>query len=237
MNWQKRNCPIKMTINPKYNSCVTVTFDIQGDHHEYDLNRRAPDGVTCLKSDNQFWLLPHYLYRMYFHGPRKSFDQGKWPDVEFKTFVPPERHVNRIDFKWNDSRRTFALGIEFPFEVQMDSNIKIDILEYLYGGKEGELKEIVGRFSYEVAFCDICYAVGKGITDAIKAYGFTGLYESYVGVVPVHMVCFLKACGMGRPDFLLAVEDFVKEPEDDDDYHDYKVTSFADEMELLMFDM
>lgn len=236
MNWQKRDCPIKMAIRPKYNSCVNVMFDMHGNHHEYDLIGRAPDGVACLKSDHKFWLLPHYLYRMYFHGPRKPFDQGDWPDVEFDTSVPPEGHVNRIDFRWNDSIRTIAWGIEFPFKMQMDSNIKIDILEYLYGDKEGELKEIVGRFSYEVAFCDICYAVGKGITDAIKTYGFTGLYESYFGVVPVHIVCFLKACGMGRPDFLYTLKEF-KEEHEADDCHEYKVTSFPEEMELLMFDM
>ena len=37
MNWQKRDCPIKMTINPRSNSYMTVTLDIQGDHHEYDV--------------------------------------------------------------------------------------------------------------------------------------------------------------------------------------------------------
>ena len=234
MNWQKRDCPIKMTINPRSNSYMTVTLDIQGDHHEYDVYASPESGKNRSEdSDGSgFWQLPHYLYRMYFYGPKEPYKQNESLGLEPRPTIPNEGHANRIDFRWTEDFRKIGWGIEFPFKVQADSNIRIDIMEYLYGEKEWELKEVIAKFSYDVPYRDICYALGKGLHEAVKKYGFMGLYESYVGEPSVHELCFLKACGMGRPDFLLSLD-----KDDSDDYHEYKKTSFADEMELLNFDM
>ena len=69
---------------------------------------------------------------------------------------------------------------------------------------------------------------GMAMTEALKLHGFTGFHESvWESDINVRHLSFLKACGMGHPDIFLPMES--KE--------NGAVSSFADEIALLLFDM
>ena len=92
---------------------------------------------------------------------------------------------------------------------------------------KGENKEC---FRYEVKYADLCYAVGKAITAAVKKHGFAGFHTSvWESDVNVRHLCFLKACGMGDPDAMQPVESAER--------GEGATSSFDEELELLMFDM
>ena len=85
-------------------------------------------------------------------------------------------------------------------------------------------------FHYTVKYSDLCYAVGKAITEALKKHGFGGFHTSvWESDVNVRHLCFLKSCGMGMPDAVI--------PFDSAEKGVGAVSSFTDEIELLLFDM
>ena len=85
-------------------------------------------------------------------------------------------------------------------------------------------------YHYTVKYSDLCYAVGKAITEALKKHGFAGFHTSvWESDVNVRHLCFLKACGMGKPDAVRSNSAAGKGEGD--------VSPFSDEMELLLFDM
>ena len=94
--------------------------------------------------------------------------------------------------------------------------------------------------TYTVDGRDLCYAVAKAYTEAIKKYGFYGYYSSTGGncngfgdVIDIHMILFIKAYALGAMDARRLETVWKKE----NSWMRAEGTSFDKELELLLFDL
>ena len=230
MKWQKRDCPIHMELVPYGSGWEDVTLDICGDHHWWSVSGCLGDG---------FWALVESLYALYPHQTHDEFEENRLTEKDdfFADFVNGE-YVNLRPRKNEEEGNyiSFPKAAEFFWDhegwgvqwkltkesgQEREFNLTIDLEE-----TDDEHK----TFHYTVKYSDLCYAVGKAITEALKKHGFGGFHTSvWESDVNVRHLCFLKACGMGNPD---AVHPF-----DSAEKGVGAVSSFADEIELLLFDM
>lgn len=218
MNWQKRDCPIKMTIKPGLPWWVDITMDIKGDHRIFS--------VCNAGSGDTFLDFPWCLYKLYFYPACIHTTSNVLPDEDS---INLERALRTVAFKWEEDNRFEDWRIDAPVDLKADSLVSIDITEHQGVFEKDARIWKTSKSRYDVLFGDLCYAVGKAITEAMKTYGFTGLYESHVGEIPVGCLCFLKACGMGKPWFFGRIMD--------EEHMCGENTFFKDEMEVLDFDM
>ena len=87
---------------------------------------------------------------------------------------------------------------------------------------------------------DLCYAVAKAYTEAIKKYGFYGYYSSTGGncngfgdVIDLHMILFIKAYALNAME-VRKLETVYKVTRG---WEHAEGTPFDKEIELLLFDM
>lgn len=237
MNWQKRECPVKMTITPYGSGWEDITLEIQGDRHWWSVS-------GCLGAG--FWALVEGLYALY--PNQATCEQEAQNSIselyEYVYDCINGEYCNKRPKTAGDKGKTFSRepktascwwdceGHGVQWTLTRPENGKSDFPVTVKLEEKASYKDspIAKTFSYVVRYSDICYAVGKAVTEAMKSHGFGGFHESvWESDINVRHLCFLKACGMGRPDFFLPV------------YGEEKgsgaKTSFSDEMELLAFDM
>lgn len=96
------------------------------------------------------------------------------------------------------------------------------------------------EFTYTVDGRDLCYAVAKAYTDAIKQYGFYGYYSSTGGncngfgdIIDLHMILFIKAYALGGMEVRKLTTTWV----DRENCDHAESSPFEKEIELLLFDM
>lgn len=233
MKWQKRECPIKLEIVPYGAGWEDVTLEIDGHSHWWSVSGCLGDG---------FGALVESLYALY---PYQTYDE----DEENRLTAEEKFHADYVDGEYVNYRRmpddaksyrSMPMAAEFYWDhegcgvawkltkdpeagASRDFTLKIELLD----GTETEDKTL---YHYDVKYSDLCYAVGKALTEAVKKRGFAGFHTSvWESDVNVRHLCFLKACGMGHPD---AVEPFDSAEEGEG-----AVSSFEEEIKLLMFDM
>ncbi len=229
MEWQKRDCPIKMEVVAYGAGWEDITLDICGKHHWWSVSGCSGDG---------FGALVESLYALY---PYQTYDQAEehWlsecdeyvavnngHDV---TYRPREDNDSAYvslpksaAFLWDLEGRNVNWKITRESGYSKDFKLTIEI-------KEGDEDES-SMSRYEVLYSDLCYAVGKALTDVVKKHGFAGFHTSvWECDINIRHLCFLKACGMGKPDVLQPVESNEKGAG--------AISSFIDELELLIFDM
>ena len=85
---------------------------------------------------------------------------------------------------------------------------------------------------------DLCYAVAKACTEALKKYGFKGYLKSsgeqYVGdKIDLEMLLFIKAYALDA----FEARSISKAWEEPSGWRQAYASSFEKEMELLLFDM
>ena len=246
MNWQKRKCPISMKLMPQGSGWEEIELVIEGKCHKYYVTEVYPDG---------FWALVNALYVLY---PRREYFLRKGRDVgdgmecidKFKDgqyictypYAQEEYAVayrtcakNGFVYTGNEKRVEFAWdeeddhGVAWSISRHYSSGVDFDITLELKEWDENNMRsEPPGTYTYTVSYSDFCYAVGKAVTEAVKSYGFGGFAWS-TSCVDVHQLCFLKACGMGKPWFFGRIMD--------EEHACGEKTSFKDEMEVLDFDM
>jgi hypothetical protein len=235
MNWEKRDCPIKMELVPYGSGWEDITLDICGDHHWWSVSGCLGDG---------FWALVESLYALY---PHQTHDE-----VEERWLAEKEEFI--ADFKNGEyvNNRPIPEGYTGGY-ISLPKAAEPKAAEFFWdhegwgvrwkltkeSGQEREFKLTIDleetddehkTFHYDVKYSDICYAVGKAITEAVKKHGFAGFHTSvWESDVNVRHLCFLKACGMGNPDFFKLRREKGKGEGD--------ISSFKDEIELLLFDM
>ena len=236
MNWQKRECSIKMEITPYGDGWEDIDLEIQGDHHWWSVSGSLGDGFGALV-ESLYCLYPeHYREfdrcrwlkeRAELTGERKN---GKWVDV--RPVKPGERCTYftvpvQTRFLWDEEGCGVRWALSRPANDKHEFPLSVEIEEFSdYGARA----KVTGRYRYVVPYADMCHAVGKALTAAMKTHGFTGFEASvWESDINVRHLCFLKACGMGRPDFFMPVYG--------EEQGSGAKTSFADEMELLAFDM
>jgi hypothetical protein len=235
MNWEKRDCSIKMELVPYGDGWEDITLAICGDHHWWSVSGCLGDG---------FWALVESLYALYPHQAHDELEQrrltefdefiGDFQKGEFVNMRPkPEGYTGSYislpktaEFFWDHEGWGVRWKLTKESGQERDFLLTIDLEE-----TEGDQSDDDHKtFHYTVRYSELCYAVGKAITEALKKHGFGGFHTSvWESDVNVRHLCFLKACGMGNPD---AVHPF-----DSAEKGVGAVSSFADEIELLLFDM
>lgn len=232
MKWVKRDCPIKLELVPYGSGWEDVTLEIAGDRHWWSISGCLGDGFNALVES---------LYALY---PYQTYDQ-----VEQNRITGEEKfsadYVNGEYLNYRrltddaSSYRSMPMVAEFYWDLEgcgvawklakepgvgpaRDFMLKIELQD----GTEAKHVD----YCYDVKYSDLCYAVGKALTAAVKKHGFAGFHTSvWESDVNIRHLCFLKACGMGYPDAVRPLES-VEEGEG-------ATSSFDEELELLMFDM
>ena len=235
MKWQKRECPIKMTLIPYGAGWEDVIIDIQGDHHHYAVS-------GCLGGG--FGALVESLYALYPGQSHCEHEERRISDMaEFVCDYKDGKKINvrprtssdssyftvptKAEFIWDEEGHGVSWTISRPANEDHEFLVTIELEEWKCS-TDGYIT--TDRFRYVVQYSDLCYAVGKAMTEAVKSHGFTGFHVSvWESDINVRQLCFLKACGMRKPEFFA--------PKRGADDEDASITSFKDEIELLMFDM
>lgn len=232
MKWQTRECPIKMELVPYGSGWEDVTLEIGGDSHWWSISGCLGDGFKALVES---------LYALYPYQTYDEHEQNRLTEEEkFEADYVNGEYVNyRCLPDDAKSYRTMPTAAEFYWDLEgrgvewkltkepgvgaaRDFMLKLELQE----GTETKHED----YCYEVKYSDLCYAVGKALTAAVKKHGFAGFHTSvWESDVNIRHLCFLKACGMGNPD---AVQPFESAERGGG-----ATSSFDEELELLMFDM
>ena len=233
MNWQKRDCPVKMTLVPYGAGWEDVFIDIEGNQHHYVVSGCLGDGFGALV-ESLYALYPQQSYceqeKRLISAEAEfvcDYKDGKKTNVRPRTsndlsyFIVP----TKAKFTWDGEGRGVCWSIERPANEEHEFPITIELSEWDGSSFDDKTNK---TYKYVVSFADLCYAVGKAMTEALKSHGFTGFHESvWESDINVRHLCFLKACGMGHPDAFRPLGTKEKGV----------VSSFADEIALLMLDM
>ena len=228
----KRNCEIRVRLTPIGADFMRVHFRIGGDNHYFY--------PSCVMGD-QFSSFLTAIYCLYNEGfDYHQLHSRQWKrrfGCEFQT--PNEenghRYFKSIPITWDEEGRIIDVTVSrFSAEkdcfaiAPKDAPDPINI-EFFYKK---------GKFQYTVDGRDLCYAVARGYTEAIKKYGFQGYLRStgqqYIGdTFEMEELLFVKAYAL---DALEARELHIawERPKG---WMGAKKSSFENEIELLLFDM
>ena len=178
MKWQKRACPIHMEIDPYGSGWEDITLDICGDHHWWSVSGGLGDG---------FWALVESLYALY---PRQTYNEleqrrltedeefvGDFKNGEIINMRPkPEGYAGgyislpkAAEFFWDHESWGVQWKLTKESGQEREFNLTIDL---------EETDDAHKTFHYTVKYSDLCYAVGKAITEALKKHGFGGFHTS-----------------------------------------------------------
>ena len=230
IQWQKRECPIKLELVPYGSGWEDVTLEISGKRHWWSISGCLGDGFGALV-ESLYALYPHQTYDEREQNRltqeekyTADFVNGEYvnyrrlPDTATSYMMMPKT----AEFYWD------LEGCGVNWTLTKESGAERDFLltvELLEGTDEKH-----ETFRYEVKYSDMCYAVGKAMTEAVKKHGFAGFHTSvWESDVNMRHLCFLKACGMGRPDSM--------QPYESGEEGEGAVSSFDEELSLLLFDM
>ena len=225
MKLNKRNCEVRIRLTPCGTDFLKVHFRIGGDNHYF-----LPSGVMGDQFNAFIWAtyvlyeeerLPHLFY---FRGNKEyrcEYTNQKDGETETTAFVTwdEERTVTKIKLSRTSKKRTPAFqGEADPVEVELDT--------------------CYGKFHYTIDGRDLCYAVARGCTEALKKYGIQGYIKStgnqyYGDGISMNALLFIKAYAL---DALEARETrFVYQRPNG--WEEAEGSSFEKEIELLLFDM
>lgn len=232
MKWVKRECPIKIELVPYGSGWEDVTLEVDGKHHWWSVSGCLGDGVNALV-ESLYALYPYQTYdeveQNRLTGEEK-FD-AEYVNGEYMNYrrLPDDAKSYRsmpavAEFYWDLEGH----GVAWKLTKAPDAGAARDFLLKLE--LEEGTKTNRENYSYTVKYSDLCYAVGKALTEAVKEHGFAGFHTSvWESDVNIRHLCFLKACGMGHPD---AVQPFESAERGEG-----ATSSFEEELELLLFDM
>jgi hypothetical protein len=179
----------------------------------------------------QFSELVYAIYSLYTEDNLRHYhkekslppDTGPYPAPYYRTtskiFWDEEGRIDNITL----TRRHMNMGRHLPDTLDQ---IEIDLdLHY-------------GRYKYTVDGKDLCYAVAKACTEAIKKYGFFGYAHSSdpdqnaAEQMDINWLLFIKAYALDALEIRI-VRKVWENPD-----HDYaSASSLERELELLLFDM
>ena len=142
-------------------------------------------------------------------------EDGKHRDFIFIPF--------RTRFTWYEGRVNYSHWfLERKPDISSDFTVKLRIdIER----EDENLKE----YNFEFLYKDLCYAVAKAYTKALKKHGFAGYRSStFCDDIDVNHLLYLKAVALD----CLEIRKRSKHPSGH-----WEVTKLEDELELLLFDM
>lgn len=228
---KKRDCPIRIGLTPVGAGWIDMTLEVADDRYEISISGCLGSGI------GGFIGCIYQLYRGKDSNPDKGMieDIYEFVDVKKNGQVVGRRARAASDKAWYEVPKTTVCdlseeghGYVFRFEREAvnttDFNVEMMVEEYgcVYEGQER-------IFTYNMRYSDLCYAMGKALTEAVKSVGFGGFCEdAWDTDVSIRHLCFLKAVGLGHPEWVMPTCENAKAP---------AKTSFAVEMELVDFDL
>ena len=212
MKLQKRDCGIKVHIEPLGAELLDVSFDFGYDKLEY-----TPSTAGCF-FDTQFGEFVCALYTLYHEKNNDRYDgHCEWQESVYHTNSDNKIYATTVKLDW-DGEGTF-LTLELTRKWNGDT---ILLRSSMDSGKT--YREFV------VNDRDFCYAVAKGCTEAIKRFGFYGYrYSTESEPIKIHQLLFIKAYALYNME--------ARELTVVDEELGCCKSNFEKEMELLLFDM
>lgn len=227
----KRECSIKMELIPCGADMLKIIWDIG--------EKRLIFWASSVMG-YQFSGLVEAIYKLYSegfdtHSPSWNFREGavfSYPG-EDSTLQKDEVRV-KTSCSWD--------GEGIYYTVTFDRKCK----HWNYPSDGEDLVEVsITGTGIEPYVCtvdghDLCYAVAKAWTEAIKTYGFYGYYLATGGncnglgdAIYPYMILFIKAYALNA----MEARELKTVWHDDRDSREKEGTSFDREIELLLFDM
>lgn len=228
LNLARRDCKIDFELIPLSCDFLKVRIRIEDDNYEF-----YPSAAV----GGQFSLFINALYCLYGEnfgdqhgcsGRPCSHYSVKELDYNEEEDVYPCIVNTRVS--WDEEGRMIDISFERCFSFP----------KYLYS--ESETVKIVFewhdfRKEYTVDGRELCYAVAKACTEALKKYGFRGYFISTGSDIctgdyfDINQLLFIKAFGLDCFDARTLRCLWKKK------WRNVYATSFEDELELLLFDM
>lgn len=238
IEWKRRDCPLNIVLDPCPGGWEDVDIDF-GDEHQHILVSSCCIGTTTKALIKTLYAL--YPDHAFYGGEAAWITKDKHysspKDCEKSEFHRVERSADHVlisgpswipleaEFLLDGEDDRMLINLKRPLTIDKDFLVAVRI-EYSVNEFIEGADRIPHKIStFDVMYSDLCYGVGKALTEAMKKHGFMQ-YANHVGFdLNVRELLFLKACGMGHPDYF-------------NEYKlDFEEISFEDEMKLLMFDM
>ncbi len=223
-----------MELKPSGSCRLRLEWEIGGDHYSL-LSSTAVMG-------GHFELFIQAVYCLYDEdwNPHRSLIRAvkqTWEFVPDNSEVQDRRWIVSATFLWD--KEGSSANIRFSRILPKDHSdcnlesdpIKVEI--WYNGDRENSLH------TYVVEGRDLCYAIAKAVTDALKKYGIYGYYRSTSdsdnvclgGYIDPEQFLFVKACALSNMETreLTWIEDFYGD--------DSKSSPIDKEIELLLFEM
>ena len=222
----KRNCNIRIRLTPCGSDFTKVQFKIGDEINDFFLS-----GVM----GSQFSSLLTAVYCLYEEEGLEHWHYRR-RNPELKREFPNDRknglYVTKAEFDWNGEGYGYAaISIirECADLIPQKSN-EPDPIKISFWRRYGKTYTVDGR--------DLCYAIAKACTEALKKYGFKGYLKSNSGYylgdsIDIEQLLFIKAYALDAMD----VRKTVKAWENPHGWMNADASAFEKEIELLMFDM
>ena len=227
----KRECSTTIELIPCGGDYLKVVWNIGKDSHVF----WASSVVCC-----QFSSFVQAIYSLYSEGyDGHDLNHHHFERCEYRAHcedpsIAEDEVSLKTEVEWDGEGVPYKIGFHrigknYWKDPIFDGEDPIDVTI---------LNNMDERFSYTIDGHDLCYAVAKAYTEALKTYGFYGYFfstggncTSYGDVVDLHMFLFLKAYALNA----MEARDLKTVWENE---YDHPVgSSFEKEIELLLFDM
>lgn len=231
MKLWKRDCPVKLEVSPSGFGWVNLTFEIGGDKYDVDVSGCLGSGIGgFIQSLYQLYggkkstpdrdhVLEVYEYIEVSKGGRVVERRLRGEDEECYCEMPKTTSCDL-----DEEGHGYTISFQREFTEDSDFEVKVKVVEWGHVAAENE-KPV----EYTVRYSDLCYALGKALTTAVKEVGFGGFCENAWNYdISLRHLCFLKATGLGHPEWVLPKYADSDSP---------AVSSFEDEMKLLEFEL
>ncbi len=226
MNLDKKECPLKIKID-----CDAGWSEVQFNYQDKILHF-----LISYCFDEQ---LDDLLETLYYLNPNvcdtadpneRLFEE--WKEVVHKTGGYHYAYLSS-SFMWNEEPAANKWTISRDFVESGDKewdysfNLHIKIAKLTDPDWDAEKSPEV--YSFDIKYCDFCYAVAKAITEMIKKYGFYGYHMStYNQDLNMRYLLSIKS---------IALNNFEAVQLNNLPNNDGCASIFEKELELLMFDM
>lgn len=205
-NLKRRNCPISIKLVP--NGAQFLTFEMNANGESFCF---SPSSVV----GEQFGEFLSALYGLFLDDNGTEYFSRKYLSDEDHVI-----HTVITKVSWDNEGEDIDIVMSRKIVQNPDFENERIVIEFRC--YDTILKK------YDVNTKDLCYAVAKACTEALKTYGIYGYRHSTEhDFFKLHQLLYIKAFAIGAFEAieLLTEDGFV-----------YR-TSFEKEMELLLFDM
>ena len=214
------NCPIMLEVKPGGAGWAEVNMHIGKDDYTFILSYIGEDIYDLIEK-------VYYLYPNWGHDNLDYRVMEYYDDVEIESTidgVTAKQLWSDVPWKtkllWNGEGTYVKWKMERPATIDDDFDVTITLEVY---------QQEESFHTYTVRYKDLCYAVAKGVTEALIRYGIVGCYES-TWMQDINIRHFLQIKG-------LALDKEIELVSDSQDEQGIFHTRLEQEMDLLIRSM